>query len=259
MKIDELSKLHIEDIKNTEHPSVFFETQEYSILILRLFNKKEQELHVFSKSFVITHGHEIFYYDTSTQEFSELSKREFYKKVDSLVDASMSCVNQLVEEVNTLEESVLENKDIIKEWFSLKKQLSRVERILLQATSINEKFFAEFAHIHKDEELKNSFEDIHEHLSRIYRAAQFNNAKLENIYNLNSALKNEKLNSVIYVLTVISAIFLPLNLIVGFFGMNTEGLFFAGNANGTEMVVAILSGIFVVLALLFMKRKWLNF
>ncbi len=50
--------------------------------------------------------------------------------------------------------------------------------------------------------------------------------------------ENEKMNRLIFLLTIISAIFLPLNLIVGFFGMNTSGLPFTEGANGTLSVVA---------------------
>lgn len=42
-----------------------------------------------------------------------------------------------------------------------------------------------------------------------------------------SAIKNEKMNQSLYFLSILSAIFLPLNLIVGFFGINTNDLFLA--------------------------------
>ncbi|MCI0500202.1 MAG: hypothetical protein L0Y61_00460 [Epsilonproteobacteria bacterium] len=51
--------------------------------------------------------------------------------------------------------------------------------------------------------------------------------------------------------------FLPLNLLIGFFGMNTGGLYFATNPNGTLMVSLILDGIITLISLLFMKRRWL--
>jgi hypothetical protein len=54
------------------------------------------------------------------------------------------------------------------------------------------------------------------------------------------------MNNNIYALTILSGIFLPLNLVVGFFGMNTEGLFFANNALGTFYVVTILGGLFIL-------------
>lgn len=51
-------------------------------------------------------------------------------------------------------------------------------------------------------------------------------ARIDILYTLTSAIKNEKMNKSIYLLSILSSIFLPLNLIVGFFGMNTNNLFF---------------------------------
>ncbi len=59
------------------------------------------------------------------------------------------------------------------------------------------------------------------------------------------------MNSNIYALTILSGIFLPLNLIVGFFGINTEGLFFSGNPSGTMYVIYILVSVFIVFVALF--------
>ena len=55
------------------------------------------------------------------------------------------------------------------------------------------------------------------------------------------------MNKNIYMLSVISGIFLPLNLIVGFFGMNTNGLFLANNTNATMIVFYIIVSIFTFL------------
>lgn len=57
------------------------------------------------------------------------------------------------------------------------------------------------------------------------------------------------MNKNIYLLTVLSGIFLPLNLIVGFFGMNTEGLLFKDDPNGTTYVLYALTGIFLAFVL----------
>jgi magnesium transporter len=48
------------------------------------------------------------------------------------------------------------------------------------------------------------------------------------------------MNNTIYTLTLLSAIFLPLNLIVGFFGMNTTSLPFTVGDGGTYSVITLL-------------------
>jgi magnesium transporter len=258
MILENIAKLHIEDIKNEKHPSILFETDEYKVLILRLFKIENNLVNSFSLSYIVDDKNQVFFYDRLKDNLILQTKKEFYNQIDKAIDTSMHDVKLLIEEVDTLEESILDNKDVMIEWFNLKKSFSKIERIINQVTNLKEDFLINLLEIDDNQMLSNYFNDIEEHLNRIHKISQAANSKLETIYNLNSALKNEKLNSVMYILTVISAIFLPLNLIVGFFGMNTEGLFFSGNADGTDIVVKILLAIFIILLLIFIKREWLN-
>ncbi|MBT0825120.1 hypothetical protein KJQ78_07610, partial [Campylobacter lari] len=69
----------------------------------------------------------------------------------------------------------------------------------------------------------------------------------DNTY-INTA-RSEKINKNIYFLSIISAIFLPLNLIVGFFGMNTKNLFLSENEYGTYYILTTILVIFFILFL----------
>ena len=51
---------------------------------------------------------------------------------------------------------------------------------------------------------------------------------------------DEKMNKIMFILTIISAVFLPLTLVTGFFGMNTGGLPFVKDPNGTIKVTLLL-------------------
>ena len=73
--------------------------------------------------------------------------------------------------------------------------------------------------------------------------------RLDGLYTLISSIKNERLNQNIYILSIISTIVLPLNLIVGFFGMNTGGLFLQNSAFGTLIVLGIIIAVFALGAL----------
>ena len=76
-------------------------------------------------------------------------------------------------------------------------------------------------------------------------------AELDDIYAHIQSVKNDKINRNIYILTLLSALFLPLNLITGFFGMNTNGMFLNGFKNGTAVVAGSMLALFATLAGLF--------
>ena len=66
------------------------------------------------------------------------------------------------------------------------------------------------------------------------------------------------MNRTIYLLTILSGIFLPLNLIVGYFGINTQGLPFAHLPNGSFIVGSLMllcMGLTIGLFLL-LRRKF---
>ncbi len=256
MELSQLNKLHLEDIQNPVHPSVFFENDDYNILIYRLFNKDTESLNIQSHSFVIDANDEIFRYDKESEKLSKINGYgSLYKILDALVDESMVKVEDHIFKIEDLEEMIYNQTESIKIWFSLKKDLVRMERVLLQAVRAHKELMKNSKTINEDSSLYTNFEDIDEHLNRIYRSCSNNIAKLDNIYNLYTTLSNEKMNSTIYILTVISAIFLPVNLVVGFFGMNTENLFFTGNPNGTMIVSGIIVALLFSLGLLFLIRN----
>ncbi len=67
----------------------------------------------------------------------------------------------------------------------------------------------------------------------------------------------QRLNSRIYVLTVIAAIVLPLSLLAGFFGMNVGGIPLSESRWGLAVVTAALVGLGALLAVVLRRLKWL--
>ena len=58
---------------------------------------------------------------------------------------------------------------------------------------------------------KEKFTNILEHIERFQRIAALNSSKLDTLYNYYNSLKNDKINNNIYILTILSGVFLPLN------------------------------------------------
>ncbi len=81
--------------------------------------------------------------------------------------------------------------------------------------------------------------------------------KLDNLYNFYKAKIDERMNKNIYYLTILSGIFLPLTLLTGFFGMNTGGLPFTENENGTlyVVIISIILEVIFLLPLFYSKIK----
>ena len=239
--------LHLEDLGNEVHPSFFDENDDYDMLIMRL-PVFINGLEVKSIGFVLT-SEKAYIYNKSKKLFEDIGDRFDgpYKIINKTLDAFLKRFTSYQESVENMEEILYEDKvteTFMKDWIDLKRDLIRTERILLRASVILNQVIEFYT---KEEKFPiNGYVDIHEHMERAMRSASLHLSKLDYIYNFYTARTNEKMNKMIYFLTMISAIFLPLNLAVGFFGMNTSGLPFIDGGNGTMRAIVVILSLLIL-------------
>lgn len=252
-----IDNLHLEDLCNDVHPSSFDENEGYDMLIVRL-PVIGKTLETESVGFVITPGNS-YLYNKSKQAFEALGDRFEgpHKIIDKMTDRLLKSFSKYQELIGDMEERLYEDRTtgaLMTEWLGLKRDILRIERILMRTSDTMQ----EVLH-HYEEEVPfplNHYMDLHEHIDRILRSATLQLSKLDYLYNFYSARTNEKMNRLIYLLTIISAIFLPLNLVVGFFGMNTGGLPFAEGDFGTLKAVLLMLSLMVsTSAVLYLWRE----
>lgn len=236
-----IDKLHMEDLNNEKHPSIFDENENYDMLIVRL-PVIEDDLKVESMGFIFTQT-QSYLYNKEGHIFEKLSSRFDgpYKIIDEKTDKVIKAFVKYQDTVAEMEECLYADKiekHFMKKWLGLKLTISRLERILMKAESTLDEFTS--YHMQSEGFPQNKYVDLHEHIERTMRTATLQLLKLDDLYSFYSANSNEKMNRIVYILTIISGIFLPLNLVVGFFGMNTTGLPFTQGETGTFNVVAIM-------------------
>jgi len=244
-----LHDLHFKDLQNPIHPSVYESFSDYQILILRLPELWEGKANILSLrlpefwevkgkflsyGFIIT-PKGVCYYNKKTNEFVNYphGMKDLYHFLDAKIDALMDDMDMAQEKIAFIEEGLYKKHDpsLMNRWHGLKKELSRSERVIVKAVDILGQFIAKSKRI--EESLENEFHDLHEHLERTLRSTISANNQLDDLYRYYNLRSNDRMNRSIYVLTIVSVIFLPLNLAVGFFGMNTGGLPFQNSNFGT--------------------------
>jgi Mg2+ and Co2+ transporter CorA len=100
------------------------------------------------------------------------------------------------------------------------------------------------------------YNDLDEHLSRVSRLSDGLRADLDSLTQIYFASTSQQTNSNVQLLAVISAIFLPLNLIAGIFGMNFESIPLLTNPLGPYMIISIMLSISALLLWWFKKKRW---
>lgn len=102
------------------------------------------------------------------------------------------------------------------------------------------------------------FRDIYDHLLRITDQIDTHRDLLAGALDVYLSLASNRLNEVMKVLTVITAIFASLAVITGFYGMNFQRTFPAFDAPyGVAGALAIMAASVVVMLALFRRLRWL--
>ncbi|MCK9373052.1 MAG: CorA family divalent cation transporter [Sulfuricurvum sp.] len=255
----ELHELHLQDLQNPLHPSTFEEYKDYRILVLRLPEKMSQKSKITSYGFILAED-SVYFYDKKHKDFNQLPDAldEMYRFLDGKIDTLMHDIETIQEIIVSLEENLYSkfSSAFMDQWHNLKKELSRSERIILKAVDTLRLFIAKSKI--SDQFPLNEFSDLHEHLERTLRSNIAANDQLDNLYRYYNLRSGDRMNRSIYILTIISVIFLPLNLVVGFFGMNTGGLPFQGHPLGTAyafMTMIIFAAILTTAVLWKIKKS----
>lgn len=99
--------------------------------------------------------------------------------------------------------------------------------------------------------------DVVEHVQRVMHHVRRMEQGAETAVQIHFSVQSNRTNDIMRTLTALTAIFLPLNLIAGIFGMNFEFLPFAHARDGFWWAVASMGMIAVGLAVIFWRKHYL--
>lgn len=100
--------------------------------------------------------------------------------------------------------------------------------------------------------------DTIEHVERVISHVHRLEESLESAIQMHFSATANRTNDVMRTLTVLTAIFLPLNLITGYFGMNFRGVPFIKHPDGLWWATAVMGLIAVGLLGFFWRKRLLE-
>jgi magnesium transporter len=108
------------------------------------------------------------------------------------------------------------------------------------------------------EQLRVRSHDVLEHIERVLTHVRRLESSSEAAVQMHFSEQSNRTNDIMRALTVLTAIFLPLNLVTGFFGMNFEGLPLIHSATGFWIVFFIMLGLGVGMSVYFWRKRYLG-
>jgi len=240
--------------------SVFEDFEDFQVFVVRRMSVHKNALSFESAPFILKPG-KVYYYqrEKGCWKLLKNSFEEMSELLDRFYAENQKILYSYVSEIEKLEDFLFERKIpsyFMDLWFDIKKDLTRVDNFYYRNSIVYREFLKK---THQSiESFIDDFKDIEENIQFHISYIASLKIRLDSLHHYYSSIHYDRLNKTLMRLTVISAIFLPLNLIVGFFGINTAGLFFQNDPQGTQKVLIILFTV-LLLALLGMRLiKWLD-
>jgi magnesium transporter len=181
----------------------------------------------------------------------------YYLICERLAYANFDALDGLFETVESIEDSVLQqaDDDVLPELFVAKRRLATARRLIIPQREVLA-IILDSGTTYIDDRSRLYFRRVLDMLMRMSEAIDTQREILSNVLDAHLSLVSNRTNEIMKSLTLLSAIFLPLGFVTGFFGQNFEHLPFGSAA---LMWVGLTICVLLPLGMLFWfkSRKWL--
>lgn len=234
---------HVIDSFNGDHPSFFDGTEDYDMLIFQGLTPEDCESHrnlivtksaaffLFDHLLVSVHAAENVSFDVVKRKFCE-SKLRFpstpfgmvHVILDTMADRYSTIVDELETRLDHLQDMLLDPKNPFEDWRELlhqRKQAHQLE-LLCEQNQVALDTWRREMRVELTDGQRIRLNDLREHLQRLMHHADAVQKDIEVAMQLHFSSVAHRTNKIVQTLTVLSAIFFPLTLLTGIWGMNFE-------------------------------------
>ncbi|MEK8023153.1 MAG: magnesium/cobalt transporter CorA [Candidatus Hydrogenedentota bacterium] len=176
--------------------------------------------------------------------------------MDSVVDETTHILQRLEEKLDVIEDNILADKEgSIAEINEFKSIVSKVRKIVVPQLDVVRLLMNKSFSFISDHQVI-YFRDIYDHLMTVNDTTHLFREVIASTLDSYLSMLSKKLNDVMKVLTVMTIIFMPLNLIASIYGMNFDVMPELRWEQGYYMVLLVMATIVLAQVWLFRKLKW---
>ncbi len=265
---------HVCDSLNPAHPSFFDSTGEYDMVIFRGL-APELEDGQFS-----THPVVFFLFDhlLVTVQPGESRSVKWVKErllgqsgrvpgdpaalmhmiLNAMVDRFLALREPLAEHMEVWADRLLDPRKRFAEWYQVMDHRSQLRRLEILCDEQEDALVSwrDSSRLEVGENLYVRYTDLLEHIRRVAKFAVSQQHEVEGLVQLHFSAVAHRTNEIMRVLTVLSAIFLPLTLVAGIYGMNFEHMPELHTRNGYFITLGGMVLLVVLLLGWFRWKKW---
>lgn len=232
------------------------------------FQTKELDAYL-GENFVVTYHHDEFIsinnvkrqIQASAVSCSRGSSYLLHQILDQIVDNYAPLIEDFERSITSLEDRIFDmkrpNNNILVEIAMLRRSIVKLRRVSQRQLDILYRMSqGEFPHI--DKQMLPFYRDIYDHLLRISDLSESYREMVGNLMDTYLGVQANRANDVMKVLTMFSAVVLPLTLIAGIYGMNFTNMPEIETDYGYFVVLGVMVIVAVIMLIYFRQKGWLG-
>jgi magnesium/cobalt transport protein CorA len=188
--------------------------------------------------------------------------------INAMVDQYLDLRQPLTTQLDRWQRALLDPRRPFKDWMALldaRIELRKLENLCEEQHDAMQELRDYFVDIDDGVEISRAkdlllvrINDVMEHITRVLNHARRLESSIESAVQIHFSAVAHRTNEIMRTLTVITALFMPLTLITGIFGMNFEVMPLLKNAFGFWLTMGSMALIIVVMLVFFQRRRYLE-
>lgn len=267
--------VHILDAKNLSHPSFFDNTDAYEIVVFRGLSPKSTGDEIVTRPMTFFNFDKLLVTVRAADSRSvALVKARFVnlpakapqnpddlmqRLLSAMVDHYLELRQPLAQRLDRWQRDLLDPRKPFRDWAKLLESRQQIRR--LQGLSEEQRDAIQEWRDYRVADLSHAmnarFADIVEHIERVLNHARTIESQAESAVQLYFAAMSHRTTEIMRLLTLITAIFMPLTLITGIFGMNFDFMPGLHKSYGFWLSVAAMVAVVIGMLIYFRRKRWL--
>jgi magnesium/cobalt transport protein CorA len=267
--------VHVGDAKNFSHPSFFDNTDTYEIVVFRGLSPES------TADEIVTRPMTFFNFDrllvtiraADSRSVAQVKSRFvnlpgktpqspddlMHRLLSAMVDHYLELRQPLAQRLDRWQRLLLDPRKPFRDWVKLlasRQQIRELQNLSEeQRDAIQE--WRDYRIADLSQAMHARFADIVEHIERVLNHARTIERQAESAVQLYFAAMSHRTTEIMRLLTLITAIFMPLTLITGIFGMNFDFIPGLHKSYGFWFSVAAMIGVVIGMLAYFRYKRWL--
>ncbi|MCF7820649.1 MAG: magnesium transporter CorA family protein [Candidatus Pacebacteria bacterium] len=190
----------------------------------------------------------------------ESSSILLYEILQKLMSENYALLDKNSVEINEVDQILFsqEARKLSYEILKLKRNILNLRKIIQNHKNTLKKLMEMESSIVPKKQLKKYYVSLVEHSKRIWEITENQKEHIDALYATAESLMNYRISNIMKILTLLSVIVLPLNLLASIFGMNfNKSMPMIGSNYGFWIMITLMSLSSLTILLIFAKKKWL--